>query len=553
MPFAAGVLHARKMWPLKRSAADPASGSAPAAGSGAVIFVIGLLLLATLPMLFVAFPPVLDYPNHLARIWLLSGGMDAWPFSTMYEAVWSQASTNIGVDFVAAGLMRVLPFAVIDKGLQVAMILGPPLGAVLLNRALFGGFHPWQAAALFFAWSTTAIAGFLNFQIGLAAALCAAVLCRHLGKRGIITTGAAFVAVAAALLLVHPFALFFFAVLMGGLSLGDRWDAVVAVDQRFHHIRSLGVLALACGLPLLFLFLIAPNPPGAHAGLEPEGPLTFGELFNPLRIAKMFASPLLSYDARIDLFFALPLVAIVGWALWTRRLRVHAGLMIACLGLALLTLIAPRSIGDATWIQRRLPPMLALAFVAGVRPQFGALRTDRVAALLLGLALCLRIAWIGMVWSERERDLWQMFAVTRLVPAGSSLLVLRQDWRAGTAVPVGRVMAGGPGPMVETQRHWPALALIRDRVFLPTLFTVPGQQPLRVRPPWRALSTHVSAIPFPAMLGQSAPSDAYLQRWRAFDYILLINADLPTDHPLTARAVTRAAGNGFAALYRIEH
>ena len=43
-------------------------------------------------------PPLLDYPNHFARIWLLAGGAGAQPVSGFYAVDWSGAWTNIGID-----------------------------------------------------------------------------------------------------------------------------------------------------------------------------------------------------------------------------------------------------------------------------------------------------------------------------------------------------------------------------------------------------------------------------------------------------------------------
>jgi len=51
---------------------------------------LGLSALA-LPVLSVRVPPLLDYPNHFARIWLLSGGIDRPPLSAMYALDWTGA------------------------------------------------------------------------------------------------------------------------------------------------------------------------------------------------------------------------------------------------------------------------------------------------------------------------------------------------------------------------------------------------------------------------------------------------------------------------------
>ncbi len=134
-------------------------------------------LVTAVPILLFTLPPVMDFPNHLVRIWLLGGGAQIPPLSAIYEARWLQASTNVAVDFFGTVLVRTIGLAATANILLALMLIGPPLGAAFLNRAIFGRFHVWQLAGVALVWCTTAVEGFLSFQIGLAAAfLCAAAM-----------------------------------------------------------------------------------------------------------------------------------------------------------------------------------------------------------------------------------------------------------------------------------------------------------------------------------------------------------------------------------------
>jgi hypothetical protein len=525
---------------------------APPAIRHAGRWIVIAFALAALPILLISFPPILDYPNHLTRIWLLAGGVNSPPLSSMYAADWSQASTNIGVDLAATALAHILPFAVVDKMLQMAMFLGPPLGCALLNRTLFGRFHAWQIGFPILAWSTTAIAGFLNFQIGLGAALLAAVISPSAPGRWPLRALAIYFSAALVLLLIHPFSLFFYAVLMSGILIGEKTRWPVPHQRRQDMARGIVLLAIACAIPLLLLFVFAAVPPGAHVTLGSEAPWQWRTFLNPGRILKLLASPFLTYDARYDLLLMAPVGAMLAYALATRHVRAHAGLLLAAAGLLVLSIAAPATIGDATWIQRRIPPMLALTLAAGIQPTFRRAGANRTLALVLALTLCARVAWIGRIWLIRQTDAAQMFAATRILPPGAAVILLRQDWSDAANVPLGRLMAGGPGKPIETQRHLPALLVMKRHIFIPTLFTVPGQQPLRVLGQWKARSVPVSALPTAGTLNQRQPTDAYLHHWRRdFDYILLINADLATSHPLPTAGLRQLADTHFAKLYLI--
>jgi hypothetical protein len=117
-------------------------------------------------------------------------------------------------------------------------------------------------------------------------------------------------------------------------------------------------------------------------------------------------------------------------------------------------------------------------------------------------------------------------------------------------------MIGSPNGIRATGRHLGALAVIEARAFVPTLFSVPGQHPLEVKPPWRDLAVTASSIPYPRQLGTEVSGDPYLRDWRAhFTYVLVLNADLParSDFDASVRAHLKpVAGHGFARMYRVE-
>ena len=64
-------------------------------------------------------------------------------------------------------------------------------------------------------------------------------------------------------------------------------------------------------------------------------------------------------------------------------------------------------------------------------------------------------------------------------------------------------------------------------------------------------------LPSPAELGQDRadPRFPYVRRWRSFDYILLMDADLPPQRGevILSGAVDLVSDAGFVALYRIRH
>src|SRR5215217_5521914 len=90
-----------------------------------MLLVASLALLA-LPVLAVRVPPLLDYPNHFARMWLIAGGAEMEPMSRYWEIAWNGVLTNIGIDLVAAAIGRIFPIDAVGSALVIAALMLPP-------------------------------------------------------------------------------------------------------------------------------------------------------------------------------------------------------------------------------------------------------------------------------------------------------------------------------------------------------------------------------------------------------------------------------------------
>lgn len=513
------------------------------------------LLAAVLPILLVEMPVIMDYPNHLARIWILSGGHLTGPLSSIYQAAWTQASTNIAVDAFGATLAHFISLNVAGKILLILIFVGPPAGAAILHQSLFKGGHAWQISFFILTWTTTAIAGFMSYQIGIAAALLAAVI-DHRIPGSPVSVFFRRTLTATLLLVIHPFALIYFTILAGGLTIGEK--GVVPFEKaRFVQIfKSMVLLAIAAGIPLMALFILAPNPPGSYFSL---GPLIQWNM-SAKNIFRTILSPLLTYHRATDMLLTFPILAVLLWSALFGKIRIHFGLVVAAGFLFLLAAIAPSSIGDASWLQRRFPLMAVLTFMAAVRPDLGLKRRREFAlAAVLITALCIRAGWIANIWIERQADIRSLYAATQNVPAGSLILPILQVPAQPKQIPLGRIIVGCPYYKFEpVERHFPSLLVIKKQVFIPTLFSIPGQHALKVLPPWNEISVGSSNVPsmyeflWPDKI--NLRMDPYLLHWRSrFDYVLVLNTDLQA-HDKTSRVpegLQLEKNAGYATLYRV--
>ena len=508
-----------------------------------------------LAMVFlVDIPPILDYPNHLARIWLISGGANDPAVSQIYALDWSRASTNIGIDLLARYAGPLLRAVFLSKMFLFLAIVLPPVGAVIFNRYLVGSWHPFQITILFFAWCTTLIGGFLNFQIGLGLALLFAAADDWLHRFGQVFLFVWRALIFAVLLANHPIAACFFALLIGALEFSGDFQALATRRAFFDLVKRMGAIAVACAVPTIVLFLQAKSLPGGGDG-------DWQYLWNATFLAQAnnFLSAIWSYNGRVDaVFFG---VLVVGLLQLSRRGgHAHSGLLLATILLLILSVAAPQSAFATGWIATRFPIMAALVGCAMFHPGLGA--ADKrllVATACLILAVFGRMAWISYNWASYQTEVAEVREVLKSVPPGSAVL------QAGHYKPKGNPLSFAKRQMIlgeDTYRHLAVLAVPQAKSFVPTLFTAAGKQPVVAKGRFAAIDiaednlVPANQLVCAGMTELALSYRPYLAHWRnSFDFVLMLNADFPDDWSGfdTPAGLVEVKSTPFAKLYRTDH
>lgn len=364
-------------------------------------------------------PPLLDYPNHLARMWLVAGGANIPPTSQIYHVDWSSAGTNIGLDLLAFIFGRVMPITTFGSILLALALVLPPVGAVILNRMVFGGFHWWQIAFALLAFGQTMLAGFLNFQLGLGLALLATAADHHFQQKGRLIAALGRAGFAVVLLATHILGLFFYAVLLGGLAVGPVIRKSMLRHQVMRAFREATLSVLPLCLVVLIFVLVAPKLPGAHASLGEVS--VWWEDASLLRRLSHFASPITSYNWKVDAIFAIALILPAVLALAQHHF--HAGLLLVSALLAGCGIFAPEMVAGTHWIDRRLPIMAALTFASALRPELSRRNAYAATAVMIALVLA-RTGWVGWIWAKRQADVAAVTTALTRVSEGSAILLM---------------------------------------------------------------------------------------------------------------------------------
>ncbi|WP_246801589.1 hypothetical protein [Bradyrhizobium genosp. L] len=499
--------------------------------------VLAFVLVA--PLFVIEVPPITDYPNHLARFFILAHPDDA-VLSRMYAPHWT-ILPNLGMDIIGSALLRVTDPHIGGRILLALSLLVPVAGAVVYHRVVFGGRSYWPLASGLIAYNAAFFMGFMNFLLALGLALAGAAAWIALRRRDRPGWKALVGAIAAvATFFTHIFGLAFLLLLIGAdeaATLWKRWSS--------------GALTLRDGMKAAVPLLIALIPALVLYRLSPFGDVdtSLGAWRVVVKLMRLFSPfALMSTPLTIVTGVAV-LVALIAMR---RQLALAPGLLLVLGVLAIVYIAAPLRMKGGSYIDMRAAVMIALMLFAGLRPQI-----PRREAVTFGVALAalvvIRAGYVGATWIDTRSDLADLRAAMAGVEPGARVLVATGSTGEMTFAPPGRRVLPG---IYRLTNHLPALLPIERKAFWPLLFANPAQQPITILPPFDRLS-HPLTEPIDWSKLANEPFSAetlkfarYLVQWRAnFDYVLLID---PQPGFQTIAKLSPLYDGDFAKLYRID-
>ena len=184
---------------------------------------LALAVALLLPLLTVEIPPLLDYPNHLARMFVLAHGAQDPFFSRVYEQRWG-IIPNIAIDAVVPPLLSFIPLYTAGKLVLALTLLLPVAGTVAYSRATLRVGSLWPLASGLVAYNSLFLLGFMNFLISVGLAMLAAALWLRLRRGHPVLAVVVLAPVAVFLFFMHIFGLALFGLLSGAEELVQLLD-----------------------------------------------------------------------------------------------------------------------------------------------------------------------------------------------------------------------------------------------------------------------------------------------------------------------------------------
>jgi hypothetical protein len=415
------------------------SVSAAAVFRWAGVLILAAMLLA--PIWTAAFPPLLDYPNHLARAFVLAHLHDPhFSFAEFYRADWG-AYPYLGMDASLAVLGRVFPIETAGRVYLSLCALALPAAAWFFIHEAQPGAEVSFLWSLLIAYNVFFLEGFLNFDLSIAVGFLALGLwLRWLAKPGTRAWIAALLA----------FTALYFTHLLGFGIAGLIVVAYLTLSRK--PIRD-WLWSGALALPGLAFYLHS-----SRVGLT-AGKIIFHGWDDKLDSLGMILHgywPLLDW---------ISLGALAAWffAAWWRNPEFHwdrKWIAIAAFLFALFWVI-PWMWGEGSDLDIRVLPFLSIAILATARVG----RRGKWLAAIPLLLFAVRIASITQHFREAQPVLARLARSFDAVSRGAQVLP---------------IVEGDEDPIERPFTHFWAYGVIRRGWFSPYLMDAPGETPMRI-------------------------------------------------------------------------
>jgi hypothetical protein len=480
-----------------------------------------LVLAALLPVVLTPIPAMVDYVNHLSRMYILSqhDTADANPY---YEVNWA-LYPNLAMDLVVPQIARLVS---VENATRLFLVLSQFLivgGALVLERVVKGRIQLAGFAALMFLYCLPFTWGFVNFQCGLGVALWGIAAYLAVVERGWpmrFIVNAVFVA--------GLFAAHFFSLGIYGATLGlyELWRAHDRKAPYREIVWRLTLLAIPTIVLLLFMRLTA-------GSIGSEG-TTWFFAFKPLWLLRIMNG----YNLMVSTASSSALLIALYFAAKHRFLKLEPAGVWLGIGFALLYIAIPSELVGTSFSDLRMIPAAAL-----ILPAFCALslpnRRWTVAALAAVSAITLaNLAVVYSVWLPYRADYAAMISSFQKIDRGSRLLVSSSS-------------EDGDPPFKDLTRYpmfyAPTLAVHYADAFVPNLFTAVGKQPVRPRPIIQRLAIpYGGPMPLAVLTAIAAERPLrnvpdFIKTWsQDYDYLYVLGLHVANPRPDLLEEVDRS-------------
>ena len=504
---------------------------------------ICLIAVLLVPLTVAEVPPLLDYPNHLARAHIIATIDEDPLLAARYQVTW-QALPNLAFDVLVPPMAQLFGVYTAGRLFLALAVVFAVLGPMVFHRALYGSYSIWPLSCGLIAYHGAFVAGFSGFSLGLGLSLLLSGWWLMLRARHPLLGLGAGLVFAFITYFTHLFALGLF----GLIALSELFVRWRASARRWPPERAFVVEGLAMAvqfLPVMSLFLLSTSGESVAS--------------NTWYIAQKLNFATYMIAAVHPDFLAVFGTTLLLLGLWhlvrEGYVKVHPAVVPAILVMAVLWFALPSHVLDTAFVVERLFLALIFLALAAVRPGKLVPRVERFLRVSVATMITLRIIFLTAEWHHATAAEGETRAALARIERGA-VLHTSVDVQTYVAAVEGKPEGSEPFlPVwavsinrIPALAHFGSLAVIERSAFVPLLFTHPDKQLLQAHPDFEPVDQR-QGLPWPAQLLPSAIRRARAMlsgRVDAPHYVLIL-------HPQNWRGSdaddSKTVGDRFTSLF----
>lgn len=430
------------------------------------VALVAISLLCVYPILVTQNPPLHDYPFHLARMYILAH-WDTSPLLQQHYTLSSFMLPNIAMDIIVPVLAHMMPVEMAGRLFLASIVVLQISGCVMLYRSIHGHYSLWPLVSAFFVFNWIFVFGFLNYLFGIGLLLWATAIWIALPRRSLPLNILCGMVLATVLFFCHMIVVGLFAVIVAGWELGRA-------VQNWSSNRRRVLVELAAGASI---FIVPAILYVASSTAQASG-ATSHKLGNVIRLPLIFARILLSADWTLDIILLATIVTFLALVMSVGRTIVARSMYLVISFLVITYIVIPHEMSGGWGVDSRIAVLIIFMVIASIQPTFN-LFWSRIVVCVLFASLVVRSVLLTHEWHKYDEVYTSFRQAFTMLPPDSTLFVATED--------------GIPSlqdidlylwqPPLE---HVATLAVF-DNVFVPQTWAKFGQQPIVIKPQYRAL------------------------------------------------------------------
>lgn len=490
----------------------------------AAIF-LGLQAVVQFPIFDNFLPMLTDYPNHLARMHILQKAGSLADLNKFYEIHWA-VLPNLAMDAVVPILASFVGLELAGKlflGLTLLLISS---GTCAIYIALHRRLSLWPFTVFLFLYNPIFLYGVVNYLFGIGIGLWGIAAWILLSRMPKWWHFFFFSFISALLLLCHLSAFGFYALIV---TLYEMRRTHSTEDTSRKNAKY--ILATSLAFPIFVFLMLSPTSEMKKFDWHGFSLLQYSIATLLSKIALPF-SIFLNYDKVLDSISTLIIGALLIRGIFSGYLIIHRAMKLPLACGSIVVLLMPTQLFGSSLADSRIMVALAFVFIASTDLKSSASQQLRslLACLFLGLFL-VRTVVIHNYWKEADKLTAAAMRALNEMPTGKRLFV---------AFPKEKTH--------EFSSHFgiflPCLAIISRSAFVPSLYALPGAQPVTLTPQFRLMKAQRPEI-------EIRPGDSpdWAQVLRDYDYVWVAERAKLASFP--SKNLSIVASNAHFDLYQI--